>query len=161
MNEGALNDPRITTVFDDAYRYIRNDTSTYDAIYLDFPYVQDYNLSKLYSREFYHFVRQRLAPDGFVVLDAPGIKRPSQIRDIYLNTIQTAGFAQVRPYISVLEANNSEAISILRRGGYSYGRIRSTLDKHVSSLRYDFVIARNAWPDAPVVRPTRRSFTRT
>ena len=57
MNEDSLNDPRITRHFDDAFRFIRNSSDQFDAIYLDFPDPRDYNLSKLYSREFYHFVR--------------------------------------------------------------------------------------------------------
>ena len=72
MNRGALEDPRVRTVYGDAYQYLRTSTETFDAIYLDFPYVKDYNVAKLLSREFFHFVREHLNVGGFSVLDAPG-----------------------------------------------------------------------------------------
>ena len=73
MNGGAMDDARIETRFGDAFQYLRKSSETFDAIYLDFPYALDYNVSKLYSREFFHFVMQRLADGGFAVLDAPGM----------------------------------------------------------------------------------------
>jgi spermidine synthase len=150
MNEGALGDPRVRTYFDDAYRYIRNTTETFDAIYLDFPLANDYNLSKLYSREFYHFVRQRMAPGGFVVFDTPGLKSRANRRDIYMSTINTAGFNYVRPYISKIEDYNPAAMRILMRSGYGRAQSRRLLIEHAWSLRYEFVIARDNLPEKPL-----------
>jgi spermidine synthase len=155
MNEGALDDPRVRTYFDDAYRYIRNSNDAFDAIYLDFPKPNDYNLSKLYSREFFSFVRQRLAPGGFVVLDTPGLKNRSPIREIYTNTIAAAGFKYIRPYISKIEDNNREAMSILLRSGYSREASRDLLVEHARSLRYGFVMARDSLPEGPSFRDPR------
>jgi spermidine synthase len=155
MNEGALDDPRVHTIFDDAYRYIRNSTEYFDAIYLDFPYVTDYNLSKLYSREFFHFVRQRMAPGGFVVLDTPGIENRANIREIYTSTIKTAGFKYVRPYVSAIENFDRDAVEILLRMGYSRGESVRLLAEHARSLRYGYVIARDHLPTAPLYRDPR------
>ena len=47
MNRGALEDPRVRTEYGDAYQYIRRSTETFDAIYMDFPYVKDYEVAKL------------------------------------------------------------------------------------------------------------------
>jgi spermidine synthase len=152
MNEGALDDPRVRTYFDDAYRYIRNTTDSFDAIYLDFPLPNDYNLSKLYSREFFYFVRQRLAPGGFVVLDTPGLKRRGNMYEIYTSTVKTAGFKYVRPYISKIEDYNREAMMILLRSGYGMAKSRRLLVDHAQSLRYGFVIARNNVPEVPFYR---------
>ena len=126
MNRGALEDPRIETRFGDAYQYIRKATEKFDAIYMDFPYVMDYNLSKLYSREFYHFVKARLAEGGFVVMDAPrgsffsepdddGNLRlaPGGEWDIYYNTLRAAGFESIVPYKTVLETDNPKAFEFL------------------------------------------------
>jgi spermidine synthase len=155
MNEGALGDPRIRTYFDDAYRYIRNTTESFDAIYLDFPAPKDYNLSKLYSREFFHFVHQRLAPGGFIVLDTPGLKYSASRREIYTSTIKTAGFNLVQPYISKIEDYNEEAMRILLRKRYSVKEARDLLADNAKSLRYGFVIARDDWPDKPIYRDPR------
>ena len=149
INEGALDDPRVTTHFDDAYRWIRNSTETFDAIYLDFPFVKDYNLSKLYSREFFYFVRKRLAPGGYIVLDTPGLENRASIRDIYTSTIKTAGFKFVRPFVSTIEDHNLEAMKMLLESGYDYGSARSLVADHADSLEYGFVIARDDLPPAP------------
>ncbi|MFQ5796994.1 MAG: spermidine synthase, partial [Candidatus Bipolaricaulia bacterium] len=112
LNEHALDDPRVRTVFGDAFQYLRHHPDeTYDAIYLDFPAVMDYNLSKLYSREFYHFVKDRLADDGFAALDAPDLYFSSQADGegriqsghggswvIHSNTMRLAGFKTILPY---------------------------------------------------------------
>jgi spermidine synthase len=155
MNEGALGDPRIRTYFDDAYRYIRDTTESFDAIYLDFPLANDYNLSRLYSREFFHFVRQHLAPGGFVVLDAPGLKNRANRREIYTSTVKTAGFNYVRPYITKIEDFNREAMRILLRSGYGSAKSRRLLVEHAKSLRYGFVMARDNLPEKPLYRDPR------
>jgi spermidine synthase len=126
MNRGALEDPRIETLFGDAYQYIRKASEKFDAIYMDFPYVMDYNLSKLYSREFYHFVRERLAEGGFVVMDAPGGSFFSEPDDdgnlrlapggeweVYYSTLRAAGFESIIPYKTVLETDNPKAFEFL------------------------------------------------
>jgi spermidine synthase len=150
MNEGAFGDPRVHTYFDDAYRYIRNTTESFDAIYLDFPAPFDYNLSKLYSREFFYFVRQHLAPDGFIVLDTPGLKYSAKKREIYTSTIKMAGFNLVQPYISKIENYNPEAMNVLTRLGNSSAQSRRILARHARFLRYGFVIARDTWPEKPL-----------
>jgi Spermine/spermidine synthase domain len=126
LNEHALDDPRIQTVFGDAFQFVRKSKESYDAIYLDFPYVMDYNLSKLYSREFFHFVKARLSEGGFAVLDAPASNMSpnpdldGNLRleaggdtDIYYNTIRSAGFESVVPFHTRLEIDNPRAFEIL------------------------------------------------
>ncbi len=123
INEGSLHDSRVHISFGDAFQYARNyNGKKYDAIYMDFPNALDYNVSKLYSREFYHFVRRCLANDGFAVLDAPEIEtiqeldarnkvgsRPGGSWAIHSNTMRLAGFKTVIPYYSLLENDNPNA----------------------------------------------------
>jgi spermidine synthase len=150
MNERALEDERVETVFDDAYRYIRNSTERFDAIYLDFPYVNDYNLSKLYSREFFHFVRNRLAPGGFIVLDTPGLESRARMREVYTSTVSAAGFGYVWPYTSKVERFRAEAAGVLLEAGVPRGALRSVLRAHADSLEYSFVIGREEAPGRPL-----------
>lgn len=119
LNENSFLDPRITTIAGDAFYYLRNNHETFDAIFIDFPYPNNYNLSRLYSIEFYRYVKASLAPDGFVVLDAPlqnherfvpshlqgTISIDSVFRDrdrvsnsVLLSTAFYAGFPQLFPY---------------------------------------------------------------
>ena len=126
MNRGALDDPRIETEFGDAFHYMRKSSEQFDAIYMDFPYAKDYNVSKLYSREFFHFVRERLAEGGFAVLDAPGSSYfglvdesggmalvPGGEWQIYYNSMRAAGFDAVVPFRATVESDNPEAIAFL------------------------------------------------
>jgi spermidine synthase len=98
----------------------------FDAIYLDFPFAKDYNVAKLYSREFFHFVREHLTEGGFAVLDAPGSKFlglvsgdgsmtlvPGGEWEIYYNTLRAAGFTAIVPYRSSLESDNPAAFAFL------------------------------------------------
>lgn len=152
MNEGALNDPRIIRHFDDAYHYIRSTTDTYDAIYLDFPSPKDYNLAKLYSRELYHFARQKLRRDGFITLDAPGIETSKEMREIYTSTLAAAGFKFVTPYISKIENVNEDALEFLLASGYDSTKAKKIMARQAASMRLGFVIARDTWPDRPIYR---------
>ncbi len=126
LNKHSLLNPRVHTVFGDAFQYLRNHgNETFDAIYMDFPDVKDYNLSKLYSREFYHFVKKRLADDGFAALDAPGVHfgvpdeagrtPPKHYGDwaVHSNTMRLAGFKTILPFYSILEVNNPDAHEML------------------------------------------------
>ena len=128
LNRNALHDPRIETEFGDAFQYLRKSSERFDAIYLDFPYAKDYNTGKLYSREFFHFVREHLAEGGYAVLDAPGASHlgltdnsgsmilvPGGEWEIYFNTIRAAGFDAIVPYRSTLEGDNPAATAFLEQ----------------------------------------------
>jgi len=126
-NGGAFSDPRNRTIFADAFKFIREyDGEPFDAIYLDFPTIRDYNVSRLYTREFYHFVRVNLADDGFVTLDTPRLwqwtrenaegKEESYAAgtwEIHSNTMRHAGFKTVIPFFSNLETENPKALEAL------------------------------------------------
>ena len=155
MNEGSLSDPRITRYFDDAYRFIRNSSEQFDAIYLDFPDPRDYNLSKLYSREFYHFVRQRLTSDGFIALDSPGLRHNKERREIYTSTLAAAGYKFVTPYISKIETINEAAYEFLLTSGFEEDKARRLLASHAASVRLGFITARDNWPDRPIFQDPR------
>jgi len=126
LNKHSLSNPKVSVIIDDGYQYIKNTKKKYDAVYIDFPAPVDYNLSKLYSREFYSFVGKCLKDNGYIALDAPGIDvvgshglKINRINgnkndwSIYFNTLQAAGFKTVIPYISVLETDNLQAEKIL------------------------------------------------
>ncbi|MDG0992594.1 MAG: hypothetical protein P8Q31_00135 [Luminiphilus sp.] len=155
MNEDSLNDPRITRHFDDAFRFIRNSSDQFDAIYLDFPDPRDYNLSKLYSREFYHFVRQRLTSNGFIALDSPGLRHNRERREIYTSTLAAAGYKFVTPYISKIETINEEAYAFLLASGFEVEKARKLLASHAASIRLGFITARDNWPDRPIYKDPR------
>jgi len=115
MNEGSLNNPRVKILIRDAFEFMRNSTEKFDAIIIDFPKPNDYNLSILYSAEFYNTVRKRLTPDGFAVADLPDGEWASGLSyfEDYYSTIKSTGFRHVFPIHSLLEADNPKAQKLL------------------------------------------------
>jgi spermidine synthase len=134
INGGSLLNPRVNTLLADAYYYVRTTSEQYDAIYIDFPMAADYNLAKLYSREFFQMTKRLLRDDGFVVFDATGIGLltfPDQLGkqyiaegndwDIYYHTLKKAGYDLIVPYITTLERDNPKAFKLLLREGLNAG----------------------------------------
>ena len=70
LNGGALSDPRVTIRNEDAWNFIREGREVYDLIVLDLPDPRDFAVSKLYSREFYAPLMQRVAARGAIVTQA-------------------------------------------------------------------------------------------
>lgn len=125
INQNAFEDPRVEVITTDAYHYVKNSKEQFDAVYMDFPAPKDYNLSKIFSLEFYTFVYRRLADHGFAVMDAPRMRfsadKNFQMEGlspetfIYLQTLTEAGFHQIWRYSSKLETDNGEAQKIFSK----------------------------------------------
>lgn len=120
MNENALDNPRLELVIGDAFQYLRKTNEKFEAVFIDFPYPKNYNLSKLFSVEFYGFVRNVLEKDGFMVIDAP-LRRKTEHKShaprqriqiemaflpkdkitnsIIISTVYQAGFKKFMPYM--------------------------------------------------------------
>ena len=115
MNKGAFHDPRLKIFSQDAFFFIQHNKEKFDAIYIDFPTPNDYNLSILYSQEFYSFIRRNLKENGFASMDMPSgelFDEDSNFQ-IYYSTVKSAGFRQVFPISSILEADNQRALGLL------------------------------------------------
>jgi spermidine synthase len=124
-NHDSLRDPRVETVIGDGYQWVRRSRERFEAIYIDFPAAVTYDLAKLYSREFFEFVRRRIAPGGYAVFDGTGTSilternedgvrwlTPENDWPIYYHTLRKAGFRTVRPYLTTLEPDNERAAAI-------------------------------------------------
>lgn len=121
-NKGALQDPRVRVIVDDAFAWLRRQEGKWDAIFIDFPFPVNYELNKLYSLEFYQAVIARLEHGGFFVLDAPiwqtggggNMPTPSP-QDILFSTLQEAGvrhwmlYGPYEPFLfASIEAMNAD-----------------------------------------------------
>jgi len=102
MNRGAPNDPRVRVVQADAFQWLLRNPQRFDSIFIDMPYVRNYNLSLVYSREFYALARKHLSPNGFIAIDAPSswCGENDTLWSIYYSTLRSAGFATVLPYVT-------------------------------------------------------------
>ncbi|SCX57279.1 spermidine synthase [Klenkia marina] len=91
LNEGALDDPRVQVVVDDAFRWLRDPPSgLFDAVVVDMPDPDVPALGRLYSTEFYGLVRGVLAPDGLVAVQAGS---PYSTPTAFWRTVATVGSA--------------------------------------------------------------------
>ncbi|MBF0522785.1 MAG: hypothetical protein HQL24_07000 [Candidatus Omnitrophica bacterium] len=122
LNNNVMADSRVKVIIADAYPFLRNNQKKFDAIYMDFPAPFDYNLSKLYSREFYSFAFKSLKDDGYAVLDAASLKALSDEKDflksdaqMYFHTLKAAGFQTIHFFTSRLEQDNPEALALMRK----------------------------------------------
>ncbi|VAX36799.1 Spermidine synthase [hydrothermal vent metagenome] len=142
MTANALSDSRVDMIISDAYHFMKNNTQMYDAIYIDFPDANDYHLSKLYSREFYHFVKKGLSPNGYAVLDATGSALftfydeqgkqemlSENTWEIYYHTLTVAGFNTIIPYVSNLELDNKKAVNGVYQLLEKFGRGTDGFDR--------------------------------
>ncbi len=118
LNGNAFNDPRVRVVVADAYQFVRRSRDTFDMVFCDFPNPDDYDLAKLYSREFYTFAGNHLKPGGILVIDAPGLaheeaKDQQGVWGILSNSLYSAGFKTITPFFSILQPDHPAALALL------------------------------------------------
>lgn len=88
LNGDALNDSRVTILNEDAWKFIREGQDVYDLIVLDLPDPRDFAVSKLYSREFYAPLMQRVSARGAIVTQAGS---PLFARQAFWSVARTVG----------------------------------------------------------------------
>ena len=86
LNGQSLSDPRVEIVNRDAWVFVREEERVFDAIILDLPDPRDFAVSKLYSREFYAPLMQRLNPHGALVTQAGS---PLFAREAFWSVVRT------------------------------------------------------------------------
>lgn len=168
LNQNSLKNDKVNTIIDDGFHYIRNTKEIFDAVYLDLPSPTNYDLSRLYSKEFYYLIQKHLSEDGFMVLDTPGslpigsteadneyCLKKSNIYQYY-NTIKASGFETVLPYVAYLEWNNSEAIEYLNTLDVKITdqdkktTIENFLKKYISSIEEPFILSKKLQEDVQI-----------
>ncbi|GAA4374861.1 polyamine aminopropyltransferase [Hymenobacter koreensis] len=97
LNNRALLHPKVEVINGDAYRWVREDTTRYDLLVVDFPDPSSYSIGKLYSTAFYRELDKLLAPGGLLVVQStsPYVAR----RSFWCinHTLAAAGFHTI-PY---------------------------------------------------------------
>lgn len=86
LNDGALDDPRVTIVNQDAFEFLKADQMIYNVILIDLPDPKTPGLSKLYSLAFYTSAARRLARDGVLATQATS---PVYAREAFWSIFQT------------------------------------------------------------------------
>jgi spermidine synthase len=103
-NAGALDNPRVNVVIDDALTWLRGQSGSpggrsglFDAVIVDLPDPDTPVLGRLYSTEFYALVAHALAPGGLLVVQAGSPFSTPTAFWRTVSTIRAAGYA-VTPY---------------------------------------------------------------
>lgn len=86
VNMGSLDDPRVTIINQDAYKFLEDTDILYTAMIIDLPDPNNETLSKLYSLPFYQLVKRVLTPDGIFITQATS---PYFVRDAFWTIVQT------------------------------------------------------------------------
>lgn len=102
LNKLSLKNERVHVHVGDAAKYLLECPQPYSQIYIDFPFPNTDEISKLYSLEFYDLVKTCLTDDGSIVLDFPvRISEPFTFDNptsIFMKTLKAAGYKTIWPY---------------------------------------------------------------
>jgi len=119
-NAGALDNPRVQIVIDDAMGWLRAPhpelSPGFDAIIVDLPDPDTPVLGRLYSTEFYALAAHALAPEGLMVVQAGSPFSTPTAFWRTVSTIRTAGYA-VTPYHVHVPTFGDWGFALGRRAG--------------------------------------------
>jgi spermidine synthase len=122
INQAAFNDPRVNTIFGDAFLTIDpliRQQQLFDTIIIDLPDPNHPDLNKLYSARFYHKVFNILAGDGVLVIQSTS---PYHAKDTFISigkTVKYAGFKQVQQYHHNVPSFGEWGFTIATKNGKS------------------------------------------
>ncbi|WP_202081151.1 polyamine aminopropyltransferase [Caldalkalibacillus salinus] len=91
LNHYALDDPRVKAISMDAFEFMEDTDKFYDVILVDLPDPNNESLNKLYTKEFYSLLRNRLQPGGAMMVQGTS---PVFAREVYWTiskTIESTG----------------------------------------------------------------------
>jgi spermidine synthase len=97
LNQNALNNPKVKILNQDAFLWIKQNKTLFDAIIIDFPDPNNFALGKLYSNTFYRELTHTLALDGLMVVQSTSPFMAPKSYWCVNKTLQSVGFKTV-PY---------------------------------------------------------------
>jgi spermidine synthase len=139
LNQGALDDPKVRLIYEDAFNYVKTCSKRYNVILIDLPDPSDPALGKLYSIQFYRMVQQILAADGVVATQSTS---PFFARQPFwcIHHTMAAVFPQVIPYQAYVPSFGQwgfqMAIQNKEPAANIQERMQSNLTPLVRNLRY-------------------------
>lgn len=92
LNQDSLKSSKVHVHVADGFFYLRHQAGIYDLILIDLPYPSNYDLSLLFTEEFYRLARHHLSGAGLLAFDFPTRSQNSSALPILLHTLKAAGF---------------------------------------------------------------------
>jgi spermidine synthase len=102
MNAGALSNPKVHILNEDAYTYLERTQDFFDVILIDFPDPKSIELARLFSLEFYTMCYKQLRPQGIVVAQAGSPYFTTKAFYCVYKTVQQAKFNAIPMHNQVL-----------------------------------------------------------
>ncbi|MBL4862304.1 MAG: spermidine synthase, partial [Crocinitomicaceae bacterium] len=93
LNENAYHNSKVSVLNMDAFIALENDTTYYDVIIIDFPDPRSIELARLYTKEMYHYCRNRLRLNGIIITQATSPYFQTRAYYCINKTMQSAGFS--------------------------------------------------------------------
>ena len=113
QNRGALSDPRVQVVNDDAMSYLARSSERFDALIVDFPDPNNLALGKLFTTRFFTIAREHLAPEGALVVQSTSPYYSRQSFWCIVRTMEAAGL-HVHPYHAFVPAFGEWGFALAR-----------------------------------------------
>lgn len=98
LNDGALDDPRVTIHNVDAWQFVKKSADLYDTIVVDLPDPRTLALSRLYTRAFYRDLVSRLARGGVLVTQATSPLYARKAFWCIAETLESLRLGETLPY---------------------------------------------------------------
>ncbi|MBE8162777.1 MAG: hypothetical protein HAW63_02175, partial [Bdellovibrionaceae bacterium] len=100
INKSAFSSKKVHSYIDDAFHFVKNTKNKYDAVFLDFPFPFNQDISRLYSVEFYTLLKKLLSKESYIVADALVLTEKNYVlpsnfilpQSIISATLKAAGF---------------------------------------------------------------------
>lgn len=108
-HQGAFDDARVRMFFDDGRAFIDHDGSHYDVVIIDIvDLIEGGPAQSLYTRQFYHGLRDRLRPGAIVVVQALEFSFLNHREHVTLARTLRQAFAQVNSYSTLIPSFQAE-----------------------------------------------------
>ena len=101
INGNAFEPEKVKVVVGDAFSLMGQMQDTFDVIIADFPDPDQEGLTKLYSKGFYHRVRDRLSPQGIFITQASNPFFAPKVIDCVTQTLKSEDF-KTYPYVATV-----------------------------------------------------------
>jgi len=120
LNRGALLDPRVEVVNDDAMAWLAALPSErrFDVVVVDFPDPNNFSVGKLYTTRFYRLLRDHLAPEGAAAVQSTSPLLARHSFWCIATTLEAAGLF-VRPYHAAVPSFGEWGFQLVRRVPFS------------------------------------------
>lgn len=98
LNQHSFENPKVKIHNEDAFKFLENADNYYDVIIIDLPDPNNQSLARLYSKEFYKVVKQKLSRNGIMVTQATSPFFAPEAFQCIEKSLDAAGFKYTKPY---------------------------------------------------------------